>query len=74
MTGGPDVTGEPDGTVLSLDRLSLSFGGLKAISGLDLQVGEREVHGGSSTIEEDDHRSESGTGGPVKGTGTDLAS
>jgi branched-chain amino acid transport system ATP-binding protein len=30
-------------TVLELDRLSLSFGGLRALSDLDLQVGEREV-------------------------------
>ena len=29
--------------VLELDRLSLSFGGLRALSELDLQVGEREV-------------------------------
>ena len=29
--------------VLELDRLSLSFGGLRALSDLDLQVGEREV-------------------------------
>jgi len=29
--------------VLSLDRLSLSFGGLRAITELDLQVGDREV-------------------------------
>ena len=29
--------------VLELDRLSLSFGGLRALSELDLQVAEREV-------------------------------
>src|SRR4029077_11806011 len=37
---------EPPGgaaPVLELDRLSLSFGGLRALSELDLQVGEREV-------------------------------
>jgi branched-chain amino acid transport system ATP-binding protein len=30
-------------TVLDLDRLSLSFGGLQAISGLDLRVNQREI-------------------------------
>jgi ABC-type branched-subunit amino acid transport system ATPase component len=29
--------------VLTLDHLSLSFGGLRALSGLDLQVGDREI-------------------------------
>ncbi len=33
----------PEEAVLSLDRLSLSFGGLRAINELDLQVGEREI-------------------------------
>jgi len=31
------------GTVLELDQLSLAFGGLKALSGLDLKVRDREV-------------------------------
>jgi branched-chain amino acid transport system ATP-binding protein len=37
--------GPPDGTtpVLELDQLSLSFGGLRALSELDLRVREREV-------------------------------
>ncbi len=33
----------PEEAVLSLDRLSLSFGGLRAINELDLRVGEREI-------------------------------
>ena len=49
--GGPPETGPPGGPrpegspapVLSLDRLSLSFGGLRALSELDLGVGEREI-------------------------------
>jgi branched-chain amino acid transport system ATP-binding protein len=36
------VTAEP-ASLLVLDRLSLSFGGLHALSGLELQVGGREV-------------------------------
>ena len=35
--------GEPPQPVLSLDHLSLSFGGLSAITDLDLQVGDGEV-------------------------------
>ena len=31
------------GTVLELDQLSLAFGGLRALSGLDLKVRDREV-------------------------------
>ncbi|HUZ53756.1 MAG TPA: ABC transporter ATP-binding protein, partial [Streptosporangiaceae bacterium] len=38
--GGAGSTGQ---AVLSLDRLSLSFGGLRAITELDLQVGDGEV-------------------------------
>ena len=30
-------------TILALDRLSLSFGGLRALSELELHVGDREV-------------------------------
>jgi len=37
---GPARSPEP---VLNLDQLSLSFGGLSAISGLDLQVGDGEI-------------------------------
>ncbi len=29
--------------LLTLEQLSLAFGGLQALSGLDLQVGEREI-------------------------------
>jgi branched-chain amino acid transport system ATP-binding protein len=35
--------GGPREAVLQLDHLSLSFGGLLALSGLDLQVGHREI-------------------------------
>jgi ABC-type branched-subunit amino acid transport system ATPase component len=35
--------GSGDRAVLDLDRLSLSFGGLRALSDLDLRVGEREI-------------------------------
>ena len=42
MSAGPEPPGG-DGPVLELDRLSLSFGGLRALSELDLRVGEREV-------------------------------
>jgi branched-chain amino acid transport system ATP-binding protein len=53
--GGPGGAGVPvppagaaagargDGPVLNLEHLTLSFGGLRAISELDLQVGDREV-------------------------------
>jgi ABC-type branched-subunit amino acid transport system ATPase component len=42
MSAGPEPPGSA-GPVLELDRLSLSFGGLRALSELDLQVREREV-------------------------------
>ena len=49
-TAGPPDPGRPEGgqdsprgAVLSLDQLSLSFGGLRAISDLELQVGDGEV-------------------------------
>jgi branched-chain amino acid transport system ATP-binding protein len=40
---GAGADGQPQAAVLSLDQLSLSFGGLRAISELDLQVGDREI-------------------------------
>src|SRR5260370_27692741 len=41
---GPDLSAAADGApVLELDHLSLSFGGLRAISELDLRIAEREV-------------------------------
>ena len=40
---GPGAGGRPDGPVLNLEQLTLSFGGLRAISELDLQVADREV-------------------------------
>jgi branched-chain amino acid transport system ATP-binding protein len=40
---GPGADGQPQAAVLSLDQLSLSFGGLRAISELDLQVDDREI-------------------------------
>ena len=40
---GPSADGQPQAAVLSLDQLSLSFGGLRAISELDLQVDDREI-------------------------------
>jgi len=40
---GPSADGEPQAAVLSLDQLSLSFGGLRAISELDLQVDDGEI-------------------------------
>ena len=40
---GPGADGEPQAAILSLDQLSLSFGGLRAISQLDLQVDDREI-------------------------------
>ena len=42
MNAGPEAPGGAR-PVLELDRLSLSFGGLRALSELDLQVREREV-------------------------------
>ncbi|HEU5416994.1 MAG TPA: ABC transporter ATP-binding protein [Streptosporangiaceae bacterium] len=41
--GGQPVPGTPAHPVLSLDRVCLSFGGLRALDELDLQVGGREV-------------------------------
>jgi len=38
-----DAAAPPAAPVLDLDRLSLSFGGLRAISDLDLQVADREI-------------------------------
>jgi branched-chain amino acid transport system ATP-binding protein len=38
-----DGGGSPAGPVLDLDRLSLSFGGLRALSDLDLQVRDGEI-------------------------------
>jgi branched-chain amino acid transport system ATP-binding protein len=40
---GPADNGPPDVPVLSLDRLSLSFGGLRALSELDLRVDDGEI-------------------------------
>ena len=38
------MTAEPGAVpVLELDQLSLAFGGLRALSGLDLRVSDREV-------------------------------
>jgi ABC-type branched-subunit amino acid transport system ATPase component len=42
VSAGPEPPGGA-GPVLELDRLSLSFGGLRALSELDLRVREREV-------------------------------
>ena len=39
----PGGGGPPERPVLNLDHLSLSFGGLRALSELDLQVGEGEI-------------------------------
>ena len=39
----PGAGGPPRAPVLSLDHLSLSFGGLRALSELDLQVNDREI-------------------------------
>ena len=39
----PAAPGEPREPVLSLEQLSLSFGGLAALSGLDLQVRDGEI-------------------------------
>jgi branched-chain amino acid transport system ATP-binding protein len=43
MSSGPGPAAPAAPPVLSLDRLSLSFGGLRAITELDLQIGDREV-------------------------------
>src|ERR1022692_211075 len=40
---GPGAGGRPDGPVLNLEHLTLSFGGLRAISELDLQIADGEV-------------------------------
>jgi ABC-type branched-subunit amino acid transport system ATPase component len=40
---GPGAGGRPGGPVLNLEHLTLSFGGLRAISELDLQVADGEV-------------------------------
>jgi len=40
---GAGADGEPQAAVLSLDQLSLSFGGLRAISELDLHVDDGEI-------------------------------
>jgi ABC-type branched-subunit amino acid transport system ATPase component len=40
---GPGDGGRPAGSVLNLERLSLSFGGLRAISELDLVVSDSEI-------------------------------
>ena len=40
---GPGDGGRPAGSVLNLERLSLSFGGLRAISELDLLVDDAEI-------------------------------
>ena len=42
-TAGPDGGGPPGGSVLQLKSLSLSFGGLRALSELDLQVRDGEI-------------------------------
>ena len=50
MSAEPEASPEPQpepqpecAPILALDRLSLSFGGLRALSELELQVGDREV-------------------------------
>jgi len=40
---GPSTDGRPHAAILSLDQLSLSFGGLRAISELDLRVDDGEI-------------------------------
>jgi ABC-type branched-subunit amino acid transport system ATPase component len=40
---GPGGESAPERAVLALDRLSLSFGGLRAITELDLHVADREI-------------------------------
>ena len=47
---GPSADGQPQAAVLSLDQLSLSSGGLRAISELDLQVDDREIVGSSDPM------------------------
>jgi branched-chain amino acid transport system ATP-binding protein len=42
-TAGPQDGGPAGASVLQLDSLSLSFGGLRALSELDLQVRDREI-------------------------------
>jgi len=37
------MTAEQDDALLELDKLSLAFGGLQALSGLDLRVADREI-------------------------------
>jgi branched-chain amino acid transport system ATP-binding protein len=39
----PAVDGQPAAPILNLDRLSLSFGGLRALSDLDLQLDDGEI-------------------------------
>jgi ABC-type branched-subunit amino acid transport system ATPase component len=39
----PDGDGQPKAPILNLDQLSLSFGGLRALSELDLQVDDGEI-------------------------------
>ena len=41
--GDGDPAAPPEEPILDLDRLSLHFGGLQALSGLDLQVDDREI-------------------------------
>ena len=43
MSAGPERPDETAAPALELDQLSLSFGGLQALSGLDLKVRDREV-------------------------------
>jgi branched-chain amino acid transport system ATP-binding protein len=40
---GPGANGKPQAPILNLDQLSLSFGGLRALSELDLHVGDEEI-------------------------------
>jgi len=40
---GPGADGKPQAAILSLDQLSLSFGGLRALSELDLRVDDGEI-------------------------------
>jgi len=40
---GPGADGKPQVPILNLDQLSLSFGGLRALSELDLQVDDGEI-------------------------------
>ena len=42
-TAGPEGGGTRGNSVLQLQSVSLSFGGLRALSGLDLQVRDREI-------------------------------